>query len=125
MASNIDTSYHPLLPTQVPTMSADDHTNFPPGTHMLEDRMSPVYSLIPIGSDFDAENTNEDGKKELILKPTPSDDPEDPLVGQILLQPHLFGSDHGLTKTLELVHPEKNGELWTHLFIRCVHLCPA
>ncbi|KAJ5921146.1 hypothetical protein N7466_009472 [Penicillium verhagenii] len=43
-------------------MSANDYTTFPPGTHLLED---------------DHSNVNE--KKELILKPTPSADPEDPL----------------------------------------------
>lgn len=125
MASNIDTSYHPLLPTQGPTMSTDDHANFPPGTHMLEDRMFLMHSPIQTGSDCDTENANGHGKKELILKPTPSDDPEDPLVGQTLLRPPPFGSYHGLNKNLELVHSEKNGELWTYLFIRRVHLCPA
>lgn len=68
-------------------MSADDYTNFPPGTHMLEDRMSLIHSPIHTKSDFDIENSNRNDKKEIILNPTPSDDPDDPLVGQNQLQP--------------------------------------
>lgn len=63
-------------------MSTDDYTNFPPGTHLLEDRMSLIHSSTHTKSDFDIENNKGNGKKGVILKPTPSDDPDDPLVGQ-------------------------------------------
>ncbi|KAJ5155957.1 Major facilitator superfamily domain general substrate transporter [Penicillium capsulatum] len=49
-------------------MPIDDYTNFPPGTHMLEDH-----------------------KKEIVLTPTPSDDPEDPLNWSTLRKAVNFG----------------------------------
>ncbi|KAJ5933681.1 hypothetical protein N7454_006010 [Penicillium verhagenii] len=55
-------------------MSANDYTNFPPGTHLLEN---------------DHSNGNE--KPELILKPTPSADPEDPLNWSTLRKTVNFG----------------------------------
>ncbi|KAJ5808757.1 Major facilitator superfamily domain general substrate transporter [Penicillium riverlandense] len=55
-------------------MSADDYINFPPGTHMLEDQRS-----------------NENDKKEIILNPTPSDDPDDPLNWSTLRKTVNFG----------------------------------
>lgn len=61
-------------------MSANDYTNFPPGTHMLDDRVSLTHPPFHTKSDFDKENGNGNGKKDIILKPTPSDDPDDPLV---------------------------------------------
>lgn len=105
-------------------MSANDYTNFPPGTHMLNDRMSLVHSHFHTKPDFDIEDSNGKDKKEVVLNPTPSDDPDDPLVGQTSFSRNL-GSYHELNKNLELVHPEKNSELRTHLYIRLINLCPA
>jgi hypothetical protein len=71
-------------------MSVHDSTHFPPGTHMLDDRMSlakSTLSLICKVSDFDTETSNGSDKQQVVLNPTPSDDPDDPLVGQKKLQP--------------------------------------
>ncbi|KAJ5226654.1 Major facilitator superfamily domain general substrate transporter [Penicillium citrinum] len=54
-------------------MPADDYTNFPPGTHML-----------------DNQNKGND-KQDIILNPTPSDDPDDPLNWTTLRKTVNFG----------------------------------
>lgn len=74
-------AFSTLPTTLVPTMSADDNKNFPPGTHLLEDRMSLFKLRIPTNFNFDIESSNRNEKRKLILKPAPSVDPEDPLVG--------------------------------------------
>lgn len=63
-------------------MSADDYTNFPPGTHVLDNRMS-LMSSPRRKSNTVVESKGSD-KQDIILKPTPSDDPDDPLVRQNL-----------------------------------------
>lgn len=56
---------------------------------MLDDRMSHAKSPPPIPlSDFDTETSNGSDNQQVILNPTPSDDPDDPLVGQKQLQPY-------------------------------------
>ncbi|KAJ5347934.1 Major facilitator superfamily domain general substrate transporter [Penicillium brevicompactum] len=55
-------------------MSANEYLNFPPGTHILDDR-----------------DTGRNGKKGIILNPTPSNDPEDPLNWTTLRKTVNFG----------------------------------
>lgn len=61
-------------------MSANDHLNFPPGTHMLDASMSLIPSHAHSNSNFDTGDGTADGKDGVILNPTPSNDPDDPLV---------------------------------------------
>ncbi|CAG8175662.1 unnamed protein product [Penicillium salamii] len=71
-------------------MSANDYTNFPPGTHLLNDRMTLIHLLLHTRSNFDTDNSNGNGK-DIVLNPTPSDDPEDPLNWSTLRKTLNFG----------------------------------
>lgn len=91
---------------------------------MLDARMSLIPSHVHSNSNFDTGDGTADGKEGVILNPTPSNDPDDPLVSSPSLDCDIERY-HELNKNLELVHPEKNSQLRTHLLICSIYLCSA
>lgn len=81
----------PLAPLQKPTMTMGSRSDFPPGTVELLSRKSFASRVVVATRSYGATG-QKSGKEKITRRPTPSDDPNDPLVS-LAPCPHATGTD--------------------------------
>lgn len=81
----------PLAPLQKPTMTMGSRSDFPPGTVELLSRKSFASRVVVATRSYGATG-QKSGKEKITRRPTPSDDPNDPLVSLVPC-PHATETD--------------------------------